>query len=232
MSGSFAPEVSMTSHDHERHTVETGPDDHADPVLMTGGRGGTRRQFIKGVIASGATASAAGLLFRRSVESAHAQPAATSERLVTLNVNGRDRHVDVLPQETLLETLRNKLGLTGAKCGCNHGECGACTVLVDDVAVYSCSSLTQRMRGRKILTIEGLEQPDGTLHPVQRAFIAELAPQCGFCTPGQVMTAVALLKVNPHPTRDEVRRALSGNLCRCGAYDNYLNGVLRAAAEA
>jgi aerobic-type carbon monoxide dehydrogenase small subunit (CoxS/CutS family) len=193
----------------------------------------TRRQFIKGVIASGASVSAAGYLFRGSlVGPAQAKPAGASERLITLNVNGRDRRVDVLPQETLVQTLRNKLGLTGTKEGCNHGECGACTVLVDDVAVYSCSTLTQRMRGKKIVTIEGLEGPDGALHPVQKAFIAELAPQCGFCAPGQVMAAVALLKANPHPTPDQVRQALAGNLCRCGAYDHYVNGVIRAAAEA
>ena len=191
----------------------------------------TRRQFIKGVIASGATASAAGYLFRGAAP-AHAATAGTGERLLTLDVNGRKRHVDVLPQETLLQTLRNKLGLTGAKAGCNEGECGACTVLVDDVAVYACSTLTQRMRGRRIVTIEGLEGPNGALHPVQRAFIEELAPQCGFCTPGHVMAAVALLKSNPHPTPDQIRRALSGNLCRCGAYEHYLSGVKRAAAEA
>ena len=183
----------------------------------------SRRQFIKGVIASGA----AGHFFRGAP--ARAATAAAGGRLLTLTVNGRQRRVDVLPQETLLQTLRDKLGLTGSKCGCNQGECGACTVLVDDVTVYACSTLTLRMRGRQIVTIEGLD--DGGLHPVQRAFLAELAPQCGFCTPGQVMAAVALLKANPHPTADQVRRALSGNLCRCGAYDHYLKGVMRASRE-
>lgn len=193
----------------------------------------TRRQFIKAVIASGAIATS-GARFGDASAATAAKPQATTsaalgERLMTLRVNGRDRRVDVLPHETLLQTLRGKLGLTGAKNGCNHGECGACTVLVDDVAVYACSTLTRRMRGRSILTIEGLEGPNGALHPVQRAFLEELAPQCGFCTPGQILSAVALLKANPHPTREEVRRALAGNLCRCGAYDHYLNGVLRAA---
>jgi len=129
-------------------------------------------------------------------------------------------------------TLRYKLGLTGTKLGCDRAECGACTVLLDGVTQYACSQLTHRVRGREITTIEGLEGEDGQLHPVQQAFIDELAPQCGFCTPGQVMSAVALLQRNPDPTRAEARSAMAGNLCRCGAYDHYLNGVMRAAREA
>ena len=149
---------------------------------------------------------------------------------MTLNVNGRKRPVDVLPQETLAHTLRYKLGLTGTKLGCNRGECGACTVLVDDINHYACSMLTHSVRGRAVVTVEGLQDPSGELHPVQRAFVDELAPQCGFCTPGQIMSAVALLKENPNPTREEARQALAGNLCRCGAYDHYLNAVERAAS--
>lgn len=148
---------------------------------------------------------------------------------MSLNINGRTRRVDVLPQETLAYTLRYKLGLTGTKIGCNRGECGACTVLIDDISNYSCSTLTHSVRGGQVLTVEGLQRPDGTLHPVQQAFIDELGPQCGFCTPGQIMSAVALLKENPNPTRREAQQAMAGNLCRCGAYDNYLNGVMRAA---
>ena len=153
------------------------------------------------------------------------------ERLLSLNVNGQVRRVDVLPRETLATTLRYKLGLTGTKLGCNRAECGACTVLIDDVAHYSCSTLTHRVRSRAITTIEGLEDQNGELHPVQQAFIDELGPQCGFCTPGQVMSAVGLLKANPNPTREEARVAMSGNLCRCGAYDHYLNSIMRAARE-
>jgi aerobic-type carbon monoxide dehydrogenase small subunit (CoxS/CutS family) len=129
-------------------------------------------------------------------------------------------------------TLRYKLGLTGTKLGCDRAECGACTVLVDDVALYSCSVLTHAVRERAIVTVEGLEGPSGELHPVQQAFVEELGPQCGFCTPGQVMAAVALLKTNPTPSLEEARLAMSGNLCRCGAYDHYLRGVMRAAGEA
>jgi len=151
------------------------------------------------------------------------------ERMLTLRVNGQMRPVDVLPNETLAMTLRYKLGLTGTKLGCDRGECGACTVLVDDVPTYACSMLTHQVRNRSIETIEGLEGPNGELHPVQQAMIDELGPQCGFCTPGQIMSAVGLLRANPSPTRDEARHALSGNLCRCGAYDHYLNAVMRAA---
>jgi len=193
--------------------------------------GMSRRDFIKGIIATGASISAMGYVFGGCAGDMGSAPGAV-ERLISLNVNGRVRRVDVLPQETLAMTLRYKLGLTGTKLGCDRGECGACTVMVDDVAIYSCSTLTHRVRGRSIVTVEGLEGEDGDLHPVQRAFIEELGPQCGFCTPGQVMSAVALLNINPSPTREEARVAMSGNLCRCGAYDNYLNSVMRAAKEA
>jgi aerobic-type carbon monoxide dehydrogenase small subunit (CoxS/CutS family) len=154
------------------------------------------------------------------------------ERLISLNVNGQTRRVDVLPNETLAMTLRYKLGLTGTKLACDRAECGACTVIVDGVAQYSCSTLTHRVRGREITTVEGLEGPSGELNPVQQAFIDDLGPQCGFCTPGQVMSAVALLMANPNPTRQEAREAMAGNLCRCGAYEFYLNGVMRAVNTA
>lgn len=188
----------------------------------------TRRRFIKGVIYSGAAAmSGAGVY----LANAQSRPAAAVERLISINVNGRTRRVDVLPQETLAHTLRYKLELTGTKLGCNRGECGACTVLVDDVTHYACSMLTHSVKQRAVTTIEGLQSADGQLHSVQQAFLDELGPQCGFCTPGQVLATVALLKSNPRPTRDEARDALAGNLCRCGAYDHYLNGVMRASGQ-
>ena len=188
----------------------------------------SRRRFLKAVIASSVAATThAGLQWAHADD--HGRGAV--ERLISLNINGRTRRVDVLPQETLAYTLRYKLGLTGTKIGCNRGECGACTVLIDDVSHYSCSTLTHSVRSRQVLTVEGLQTADGQLHPVQQAFIDELAPQCGFCTPGQVMAAVALLKANPRPTREEARQAMSGNLCRCGAYDHYLNGVMRASGS-
>ena len=190
----------------------------------------SRREFIKGVIASGVAVSSAAYVSPAGAQSAPRTSGAV-ERLLSLNVNGQTRRVDVLPNETLAMTLRYKLGLTGTKLGCDRAECGACTVIIDDVTHYSCSTLTHRVRGRRITTVEGLQSPSGELHPVQQAFIDELGPQCGFCTPGQVMSAVALLKANPNPTRQEVREAMAGNLCRCGAYDHYLNGVMRAAGR-
>ena len=194
-------------------------------------RGFSRREFIKRVIASGATVSAAAYLYGGLTGcSRKGRAAGGVERLISLNVNGQVRRVDVLPNETLAMTLRYKLGLTGTKLGCDRGECGACTVVIDDIGYNSCSTLTHTVRARKVLTIEGLAGPNGELHPVQKAFVEELAPQCGFCTPGQVMSACALLKKNPKPTRDEARVALSGNLCRCGAYDNIVAAIQDAAS--
>ncbi|MCC6779417.1 MAG: (2Fe-2S)-binding protein [Hyphomicrobiales bacterium] len=188
----------------------------------------SRRAFIKGVIASGATLGATGYLFRAGEAEAQARGAGTVERLVSLKVNGQVRRVDVLPHETLANTLRTKLGLTGTKLSCDRGECGACTVMVGNTTYYSCTTLTHAVADREITTIEGIAK-DGELHPVQKAFIEEIGPQCGFCTPGQVVSAVALLKANPNPTVEEARRAMSGNLCRCGSYQQYLAGVMRAA---
>lgn len=186
----------------------------------------SRRRFIKGVIySSAATASGAGYY----LATAQSNSNAVVERLLSLNINGQTRLVDVAPAETLAFTLRNKLGLTGLKVACNRGECGACTVLLDNVANYACSLLTHTVKQTAITTVEGLRSSTGQLSAVQQGFIEELAPQCGFCTPGQVMSATALLIANPNPSREEARQALAGNLCRCGAYDHYLNGVMRAA---
>ena len=189
----------------------------------------SRRRFIKAVIASSVAAASTSGINQAAAQSN--RPRGSVERLISLNINGQTRRVDVAPQETLAYTLRYKLGLTGTKIGCNRGECGACTVLINGVTNYSCSTLTHSVRTRTVRTVEGLQAPDGTLHPVQQAFIDELSPQCGFCTPGQVMSAVALLEEIPQPTREEARQALSGNLCRCGAYDHYLNGVMRASGQ-
>lgn len=197
-------------------------------------RRSSRREFIKRVIASGAIASSAGFFMGSGLAgcaSRRAVVAGSVARLISLDINGQVRRVDALPQETLAATLRYKLGLTGTKLSCDRAECGACTVMIDGTSVYSCSTLTHSVRARKVVTIEGLRGPNGELHPVQRAFVEELSPQCGFCTPGQVMAAVALLQKNPKPTREEARHAMSGNLCRCGAYDNYLNGVMRACGN-
>lgn len=193
--------------------------------------GTSRRDFLRGVVCSGIAVSAASFMFTGSSREARAATRGV-ERLITLKINGKQRRVDVAPNETLAHTIRYKLGLTGTKIGCNRAECGACTVIADGRDIYSCSTLTHRVRGRDITTIEGVAGPGGKLHPVQQAFIDELAPQCGFCTPGMVMSAVALLRKNPRPTVDQARRAMSGNLCRCGAYDHYLKGVMRASGRA
>jgi aerobic-type carbon monoxide dehydrogenase small subunit (CoxS/CutS family) len=206
--------------------------DSSAPVALAVG-GTSRREFIKRIIASGAVASSVSFMAGGLAGCSTPRPAVAGgvERLLTLNVNGQARRVDVLPQETLAMTLRYKLGLTGTKLACDRAECGACTVMIDGVSHYSCSTLTHSVRARKVVTIEGVRGPDGELHPVQRAFVEELSPQCGFCTPGQVMAAVALLQKNPRPSREQARHAMSGNLCRCGAYDNYLNGVMRACGN-
>ena len=198
--------------------------------IVVGDRGVSRRTFIKGVIAAGATVSSSSYLFR-GTGPLHAQSASgTVGQMVTLDVNGQSRTVDVYPQETLAHVLRYKLGLTGTKFGCDRAECGACTVLVDGVTQYSCSLLAHQVRGRAVTTIEGLESPGGELHPVQQAVMDEAGFQCAFCASGFIMAMVGMLNENPNPTREEARLALSGNLCRCGDYDKILTSAMRAVA--
>ncbi len=194
-------------------------------------QGVSRRNFIKGAIAASAAVSSANYLFRANGGALLAQsPAAGAvERLITLNINGRSRRLEVPPMETLGFTLRYKLGLTGTKIGCDRAECGACTVLVDGVPLYSCSLLTHTVRGREVTTIEGLEAEDGTLHPMQQAILEEQGFQCAFCMSGFIMNTVALLERNQNPTRKAVAEWLSGNLCRCADYDKILTSVMRAA---
>lgn len=154
----------------------------------------------------------------------------TDKMLIRLDVNGIQHEVDVDPRRTLLDLLREDLGLTGAKPGCNMGNCGACTVLVDGEALYSCLLLAAACQGRQITTIEGLAQGD-ELDPVQRAFVEHDALQCGFCTPGQVLAMKALLQRNPHLSDDQILRGMSGNLCRCGAYPKILAAGRALAAQ-
>ncbi len=144
-----------------------------------------------------------------------------------LKVNGEERRVDVAPETPLLWVLRDTLGLTGTKFGCGIAQCGACTVLLDREPVRSCQTPVKEAAGRAILTIEGLS-PDGS-HPVQRAWVAEEVPQCGYCQSGQIMTAVALLARKPHPSDADVDAAMSGILCRCGTYNRIRRAIKRAA---
>ena len=147
---------------------------------------------------------------------------------IQLNVNGSDYLIDVEPCRTLLDALRLDLELTGAKKGCDMGECGSCTVIIDGKAAYSCLLLAIECQGKKIETIEGLSSgPE--MHPVQQAFIDNDAFQCGFCTPGQIMAAKALLDSNPHPNPEEIRTGMSGNICRCGTYQRILQAVQTAS---
>jgi carbon-monoxide dehydrogenase small subunit len=150
------------------------------------------------------------------------------KQVINMKVNGDEVQVAVYPWQTLNEVLREDLNLTGVKIGCGSGDCGACTVLVDGRAVNSCLSLAMEMKGREILTVEGLA-PDGeTLHPIQEAFIEKGAIQCGFCTPGMELTAKELLDRNPDPTDTEIRTALAGNLCRCTGYKKIVEAVAAA----
>lgn len=149
------------------------------------------------------------------------------KRSVVFRVNGADYEVFVEPRETLLQVLREKLGLTGTKQGCDLGDCGACTVVVEGKPTLACLTLAVEMEGKEILTIEGLSS-NGKLNPLQQAFLDEGAVQCGYCTPGMIMSATALLNHNPHPTEEEVRRGLAGNLCRCTGYSKIIKAVMKS----
>ena len=150
-----------------------------------------------------------------------------AEIAVTLHVNGEARGLAVAPWTTLLDALRGHLGLTGTKKGCDHGQCGACTVLVDGRRIVSCLALAVMQDGARVTTVEGLAE-DGALHPVQQAFIDHDAFQCGYCTPGQICSAVALVAEGRAKTEDEIREAMSGNICRCGAYPNIVAAIRQA----
>lgn len=195
--------------------------DHDEPT------GVTRRSFITTVGVGAAGVAALG----QAAAEAEAPPAAEASDMlrVTLAVNGRRHRLLVEPRWTLAFVLREKLGLTGTKVGCERGECGACTVLVDGQARYSCLTLAAEVEGHEVTTVEGLMRGE-ELGPVQQAFAEQDAFQCGYCTPGQVMAAEGLLRANPAPTRDEVRLGMSGNICRCGAYAHIVKAVERAAA--
>jgi aerobic-type carbon monoxide dehydrogenase small subunit (CoxS/CutS family) len=149
---------------------------------------------------------------------------------LSFTLNGVPIYVEVDPQERLIDLLRNRLGLTGTKEGCGEGECGACTILVNAKPVNSCLMLSIQVQGQEVLTIEGIGSRQKP-HPVQRAFVEVGAVQCGYCTPGMILAAVALLQANPRPNRKEIRQAMSGNLCRCTGYENIILAVEQAARE-
>ena len=150
------------------------------------------------------------------------------KQLLKLRVNSQDRELYAEPWKTLLEVLRDDLGLTGTKEGCGEGNCGVCTVLMNGKAVRSCLMLAHQAQGTEIITIEGLKGEEGNLHPLQEAFIDHFAVQCGFCTPGMILTAKALLDENPEATEEDIRETLCGNLCRCTGYIKIVEAVLAA----
>ncbi len=152
-------------------------------------------------------------------------------RITALDVNGTRRDVYVDSEKTLLGLLREDLGLTGSKVGCGEGECGACTVLADGQPVRSCITSVGSIAGKQILTIEGLETKNGELHPLQQAFLDEAAFQCGYCTPGMIMSAAGLLKQNPDPSEEDIVRFMQGNICRCGTYTRIIRAIRQAATQ-
>ena len=193
----------------------------------------SRRRFIKesgtGIVVGGAISSGTTVL--ALPDGAEATTITGPSTRVVLKVNGEEYRLEVEDRWTLVEVLRDHLRLTGTKVGCNEGECGSCTVLLDGNAVYSCSYLAVWADGKDITTIEGL-CPGESLDPLQEAFIRHDGPQCGFCSPGQTMAARALLSRNPNPSRGEVQHGLAGNLCRCSGYNHYVAAVLEVVGTA
>lgn len=195
------------------------------------GRGVSRRAFIKG-LGTGAVGTAVlpRLLAQETIGTAKGDVPVYDQKRVTFKVNGKAHTLAVRSDETLLDVLRERLDLTGAKRVCDRGECGGCTVWLDGEPVYACMFLAIRADGREITTVEGLAESD-RLHPVQEAFIEKDGYQCGFCTPGFLMTSAALLKRKADPSLDEIKQALSGNLCRCGNYAKIYEAVAEAGRK-
>jgi len=220
---------------HEREQSSSDSTEQGEEKQPSGGRV-SRRSFLSRLGAAGVAATAAPLLGAApppaapevAAEGGHVVPGAVP---VTLNVNGKDYTLKIEPRVTLLDCLRENLDLPGTKKGCDHGQCGACTVHVNGRRVNSCLSFAMMHEGDKITTIEGLGQPDH-MHPMQAAFVEHDGYQCGYCTSGQIMSAVALLKEPCGPTDDDVKQGMYGNICRCGAYPNIVAAVQQVRRQA
>jgi xanthine dehydrogenase YagT iron-sulfur-binding subunit len=204
------------------------PQDHEGPIGPAS-NGFNRRRFLGGTALSAAMLSAAGKIMPAS-----AQPTPSVDPRAKIpfsaTVNGREQQLSLDPRATLLDTLRETIGLTGAKKGCDHGQCGACTVVVDGARVLSCLTLAATVQGKAVTTIEGLAQSGG-LHPMQQAFIDQDAFQCGYCTPGQIMSAIACVQEGHAGNDADIREYMSGNLCRCAAYPNIVAAINQAKTQ-
>ncbi len=199
------------------------------PPQVDAPQGWSRRNFLTTTVVSTMSVS---LLDRPAAKAATQPPAdARAPFQMTMRVNGQRHQLALDVRTTLLDALREHIGLTGSKKGCDHGQCGACTVLVDGQRVLSCLTLAASVEGQDVTTIEGLAKPDGTLHPMQQAFIDHDAFQCGYCTPGQIMSAVACVKEGHAESDADIREYMSGNLCRCAAYPNIVDAVNQAKSE-
>jgi xanthine dehydrogenase YagT iron-sulfur-binding subunit len=210
---------------HRRNSMKNSHDDAGEKTGF--GRGVTRRKFLKTMGSGAAIAAASDALTARGTAKAEEIKPEVIVR-VNLSINGLRRSLVVEPRWSLLYVMRAKLGLSGTKVGCERGECGACTVLIDEVPRYACLTLAVEAQGTEIVTLEGLMHGE-KLGEVQQAFVEHDAFQCGYCTPGQIMSAEGLLRSNPAPKPDAIRRAMSGNLCRCGAYAHIHKAIGRAA---
>lgn len=209
----------MAKDDHNEKQSENSGVKHLDPKQRS------RRDFLEGAGATAVVGTAIPVLGISAANAQQASPSPAPKTAIQLSVNGRSHSLEVDDNWTLVELLRDQLDLTGTKIGCNRSECGACTVLMDGKPVYSCSQLAVWADGSSITTVEGLAQ-NGQLSPVQQAFVDNNGPQCGFCTPGQLMTATALLERNPNPNAQQVKQAMVGNLCRCSNYSAIVEAVV------
>ena len=208
--------------------MTTGP----DPSTPTAhGAQVNRREFVLSVL-SVAAASGAANAGEAQAQPAHAAPEVHAGGVpLSFVVNGQQRTLTVDPRTSALDLLRERLALTGAKKGCDHGQCGACTIHLDGRRVVACLTPAQQLEGRRVDTIEGLQRPDGSLHPMQQAFIDHDALQCGYCTPGQIMAAIACVHEGNAGSPERIKEYMSGNLCRCGAYNGIVAAIGQAAGE-